>query len=71
MIKVIKSLKSSQDKMANMVHEMYNIMNHQPMCMIVCLVLDVPKLTPNDNDGSMGVVSDNRLIDLGCWLGYI
>jgi hypothetical protein len=28
MIKVTKSLKSSQDKMANMVHEMYNIMNH-------------------------------------------
>jgi hypothetical protein len=54
--------------MANMVHEMYNILKSSTNAYGSLSSSDgkksnVPKLTKNG--GNMGVVRDNRLIDLG------
>ncbi len=68
-IKATESLKSSQDKMASMVQETYNIMKSLTNAYGTLSGFDgkksqAPKLTKND--GSMGVVRDNlRLINLG------
>ncbi len=68
MIKATESLKSSQDKMASMVQQMYNIMKSLTNAYGSLFGFDgkksyARKLT--ENDGSMGVVKDNlRLTNL-------